>query len=165
MIKRLVFHIGIVLAVGFLSISSATAQSAPEVNSAARELIIVMRASDQFQAIMPAVFRILKPVMVQGRPEVERDYDAIQRQLSDAFVGRMSDLMDAMALTYARHFTLVELQALTEFMRSPIGQKFVEKSPVIMQEGMTIGQKFGERIAAEIREKMVEELRKRGHKI
>jgi hypothetical protein len=34
-----------------------------------------------------------------------------------------------------------------------------------MQESMAIGQKFGQSVAGELRNRIVEELRKRGHKI
>jgi hypothetical protein len=165
MIKRQVFFIGIVVAAGFLQIGSATAQSASERSSAAKELMVAMRTADQFKAIMPTIFQALKPAIVQGRAEVERDYDAIQRPLLDAFLGRMNDLIDAVALVYARHFSEPEMRALAEFMRGPVGQKFVEKNPVVFQETMLVGQKFGQQIAGELREKIAEELRKRGHKI
>jgi hypothetical protein len=49
----------------------------PDALTAARELIVTMRAADQFKAILPVVVRNLKPAIVQGRPEVERDFDAI----------------------------------------------------------------------------------------
>jgi hypothetical protein len=37
--------------------------------------------------------------------------------------------------------------------------------PVIAQESMAMGQKLGQEIAAELRSRMIEELRKRGHRI
>jgi hypothetical protein len=41
----------------------------------------------------------------------------------------------------------------------------VQKLPLITQESMVIGQRFGQSIGAEIRGRIVEELRKRGHDI
>jgi hypothetical protein len=37
--------------------------------------------------------------------------------------------------------------------------------PVIMQQSLSVGQKFGEQIAGELRASMIELLRKRGHNI
>jgi hypothetical protein len=37
--------------------------------------------------------------------------------------------------------------------------------PAIAQESMTMGQKFGQEVAGEMRNRMIEELRKRGHNI
>ena len=66
---------------------------------------------------------------------------------------------------YARNFSAGEMQQLIEFYRGPVGQKFLEKMPGIMQESMVVGQKFGQSVAAELRGRMIEELRKRGHRI
>src|SRR5437660_849606 len=68
------------LALGLLAAGSAGAQSpapSPEAMTAARELIVTMRAAEYFKTIMPALMRNLKPAIVQNRPQVERDYDAL----------------------------------------------------------------------------------------
>ena len=57
------------------------------------------------------------------------------------------------------------MRQLTAFYRQPIGQKLLEKQPAIVQESMAVGQKFGQAVAAELQARIVEELRKRGHKI
>ena len=44
-------------------------------------------------------------------------------------------------------------------------QKFLDKMPTVMQESMSVGQAFGQRIAGELRSRMIEELRKKGHDI
>src|SRR6185295_18624836 len=55
----------------------ASAQSpSPEARAAARDLIATMKLTDQFKVLMPMIFEQFKPVIVQGRPEVERDYNA-----------------------------------------------------------------------------------------
>ena len=58
-----------------------------------------------------------------------------------------------------------ELREVMAFYRGPTGQKFVQKLPAITQESMLIGQRFGQSIGGEIRARMIEELRKRGHDI
>ncbi len=74
-------------------------------------------------------------------------------------------LVDQMASVYARNFTPDEMRQLVAFYRSPLGQKFLEKMPTVMQESMLVGQAFGQRIAGELRSRMIEELRKKGHSI
>jgi hypothetical protein len=46
-----------------------------------------------------------------------------------------------------------------------VGQKFLEKMPAIAQESMSAGQKWGQTVAGEMRGRIIEELRKRGHNI
>ena len=43
------------------------------------------------------------------------------------------------------------------FYRGPVGQKFLQIMPQTMQDSMTIGQKFGEFIALDTRNRMIEE--------
>ena len=57
------------------------------------------------------------------------------------------------------------MRHLTEFYRRPIGQKLLQVMPKIAQDGMSLGQQLGQSIAIEIRHRMLDELRKRGHKI
>jgi hypothetical protein len=144
----------------------AFAQSPPADNlAAARELITVMRSAETFKAILPALAANLKPAIVQGRAEIERDYDAIMPVLLEGLSAKVGEIVDQIAGVYARTFTAQELREISAFYRAPTGQKFVEKQPVIMQESLAIGQKFGQAVAGELQGRMVEELRKRGHKI
>src|SRR5688572_10924321 len=61
-------------------LAGAQGQKPPaEAAAAAKELIATMRATDQFKAILPMVVQALKPAIVQGRAQMERDYDAIAK--------------------------------------------------------------------------------------
>jgi hypothetical protein len=137
----------------------------PDTASAAHELIVTMRTADQFKAILPMVVNGLKPAMVQNRPQVEKDYDAIMPMLVDAMGARVNEIVDQIADVYARSFTAAELRDIIAFYRGPTGQKFLQKVPAITQESMLIGQKFGQTVATEMQSRITEELRKRGHKM
>lgn len=169
MTKRSTPFAAAILAVTLIFGGSAGAQTAsPEAVAAARELVIVMRAAEQFKTILPLIMRQLKPAIVQGRPEVERDFDAMIPVLNE-IMGAQSEpitkLVDDIAMIYARNFTVEEMRRVTAFYREPVGQKFLDKMPVITQDSMSAGQEFGRAIAFELQKRMVEELRKRGHKI
>ena len=156
------------LALGLLAAGSAGAQSpapSPEAMTAARELIVTMRAAEYFKTIMPALMRNLKPAIVQNRPQVERDYDALVPLLLEGMDARVNEIIDEVAALYARTFTAEELREVVAFYRGPTGQKFVQRLPLITQESMIIGQRFGQSIGTEIRDRMISELRKRGHDI
>ena len=148
------------LTICLLAAGPAGAQSpSPEAMAAARELIVTMRAADYFKTLMPAIMQQLKPAIVQNRPQVERDYDAIVPLLLDSMNARVNEIIDQIAALYARNFSVEELREVVAFYRGPTGQKFVQKLPLITQESMVIGQRFGQSIGAEIRGRIVEELR------
>lgn len=136
-----------------------------DAKAAARELMVAMRAADNFEKMMPTIVEAIKPAIVQGRPEVARDYPAIAKFVMRSVVGQSHAMIEAVSLIYARHFTAEELRQITVFMRGQVGQKFVEKLPLISHESMLIGQRLGQAVALQMREKIVDELRKRGHKI
>lgn len=137
----------------------------PEAMTAARALVAASHAADNIKALLPIVVQRLKPAIVQGRAEVDRDYDAIMPTLMEAMLARTDAMVDGVAIVYARNFTIDEMRQLTDFYRSPVGQALLQKMPVVFQESMALGQRFGEEAAGELHDRMIEELRKRGHKI
>ena len=150
------------LAISLMSAAPAPAQS-PETVAAAKDLMAVMRSSDNFKTMMPSIMQALKPAIVQGRPEVDRDFDALVAPLLGAMNSRLDEIIDKVAGIYARNFTAAELREVAAFYRGPTGQKFVQKLPGVMQESLVVGQQFGQQIAGELQKRMIEELRKKGH--
>ena len=154
------------LAMTLLGAAPASSQSpSPEATAAARELLTTMRMGDQLKAIVPLLMKQLAPAIVQGRPEVERELNALMPIMLELVDKRSADLIEATATVYVRHFTVEEMRQLTAFYRQPVGQKLLEKLPAITQEALIVGQKFGQAVAVELQGRIVEELRKRGHKI
>ncbi len=154
--------------VTLLGASPAATQPAPapaDSLAAARELVVTMRASDQLKTILPLLMQQLKPAIVQNRPEVAKDYDAMIPHMLEIMNSKLTAFAEAVAGIYAHNFSADELRQVTAFYKSPIGQKFLEKMPVITKESLTMGNKFGQEIATELRNRMIEELRKKGHNI
>jgi hypothetical protein len=53
--------------------------------SAARSLVTTMKLGDQYKALLPVILLNLKPTLVQDRPEIERDYDAMTAMIADTY--------------------------------------------------------------------------------
>lgn len=156
----------VVWLIAMVTADPARAQApSPDATAAAKELVVTMRAADQLNMLFPMILQQLKPAIVQGRPEVEKDYDTFMPQIVAAANTRMGEFVDAIATVYAAHFTAAELRQIGEFYKGPVGQKFLQNMPKIMQDSMAVGQKFGESLASDMRGKMIDELRKKGHKI
>ena len=83
----------------FFSVGFARAQTpAPEAVAAAKEVIQTMHLNDQYNAVIPGIFKNLKPASVQGRADVEQQYDALVPAMLEAFRQRVSELSDAAAI-------------------------------------------------------------------
>ena len=162
MSKRLMI-IGVML---LFSISTAPAQTpSPEALAMARSLISTMKLTDQYKALLPVILLSIKPAVVQGRPEIERDYDAMAAQIADAYAPYYSSMVDSAASLYASNFTVDELREIDAFYRLPVGQKLLQKSLAITQQSMQIGQDASRKAADDLRTRLTDLLRQKGHKM
>ena len=155
----------ILLAASLIAFSPARAQPSSEAVAVAKELLTAIRVTDQLRSLMPQIMQQLKAAVVQGRPEVAAEYDRIVPILLARTNERSGALVEATALLYATHFTAAELREVIKFYQTPVGQKFIQKLPEITQQGLAIGNRFGQEIARELQKQMIDELRNRGHKL
>ncbi len=148
------------------SVSASPAQTpSPEAVTAARSLVTTMKLADQYKALLPGILLGLRPVLTQDRPEIERDYDAMMPMIADAFAPYYSAMVDGAATIYANNFTVAELREMEAFYRQPVGQKLLAKSQVIAQQSAQVGQEVGRKAAEDLRTRLTEALRQKGHKL
>jgi len=136
-----------------------------EAVAAAKELMIAGKLADRINLIIPAVLQQLKPLIVKGNPLVERDFDALMPVVMKTTDAHLEEFLNAGADIYARHFTIDEMRQVTQFYRSPTGQKLLQKQPEVLKETMALGNQFGQVVAQDLQSRITEELRKRGHNI
>ena len=98
MLRRYVIAGIYVLGLCFVAAPAVSQQGAPaDALPVARELITVMRATDQFKLIFPTIMESLKPAIVQGRPQIEKDIDAMMPVLLEGVNSRINEITDQMA--------------------------------------------------------------------
>ncbi len=150
----------VLIAAAFFALSPARAQTPPgtpppaENLAAARELIQLTGATEQFKAVLPTLFQSLKAAVVQNRPEVEKQYDAMVPIFNQKAAQRLDELSNAMAAIYARTFTVDELHDISAFYRSATGRKFIQRQQTIVQQSMALGQQFGREVANDVQREM-----------
>jgi len=148
------------------SLSFSSAQTAsPEAMTAARSLVTTMKLADQYKALLPGILLGMKPALTQDRPEIERDYDAMMPMIADAFMPYYTAMVDRVATIYANNFTAQELREIEAFYRQPTGQKMLEKMPAISQQAMAVGQEIGRKATEDLRQRLTDALRQKGHKL
>jgi uncharacterized protein len=161
--SKCVTIIGVLL---LFSISVAPAQTpSPDATSAARKLVDTLKLSDQFKAQLPVILLNIKPVVVQGRPEIERDYDMMTPTIADAYTPYFNAMVDAAATVYANNFTADELREIDALYRRPAGQKLLQKSPAITRQIEQIGQDGARKAGDDLRTRLTDLLRQKGHKM
>jgi uncharacterized protein len=149
-----------------LPVSASLAQTpSPEAMTAARSLVTTMKLSDQYKALLPGVLLGLRPTLTQDRPEIERDFDAMMPMMVEAFAPYYTTMVDNVATIYANNFTVAELREIEAFYRQPVGQKLLDKSQVLAQQSAEVGQDASRKAAEDIRKRLTEALRQKGHKL
>ncbi|MFL5617830.1 MAG: DUF2059 domain-containing protein [Gemmatimonadaceae bacterium] len=130
-----------------ISPAAARAQTAPSSDTAKvrliRQLITTARLTDQaMQVIEQAV-----PAQRVANPRVPVVFwDRFLEQVR----ARRGELEDGYVAIYDRNFTAAEVRGLIGFYESPIGKRFLELQPVLLREGMVMGQEWGSRIGADV---------------
>ncbi len=130
------------------------ATPSPESLAAAHELMTVMKPAEQFKAILPVIIQNMKQAIVQGRPEVEKQYDAMMPAFNESAQKRVKELTETLAAIYASNFTADELRDLTAFYRTPTGQKFLARQPAIAQQSLAAGQALGRAVMSDVQQQM-----------
>jgi hypothetical protein len=149
-----------------LSASVTRAQTPePGAMTAARSLVTTMKLADQYKALLPGILLGLKPTLTQDRPEIERDYEAMMPMIADAFTPYYASMVDAIATVYANNFTAAELREIETFYRQPVGQKMLAKMPAISQQALAVGQEISRKATEDLRLRLTEALRQKGHKL
>lgn len=134
----------------FLLGSPALAEDAP---AAAADPVRIAAAKELMEATgMTKQMDGMIAVMSDGFRKGARGGGAAGDKLSDEFDKNMQRLMsyreammEEFAVIYAQRFTAEELKAVTDFYRSPVGQKFIQASPELMQAGAAIGLKYSQK--------------------
>lgn len=108
-----------------------------------RQLITAAQLTDQVLKVMEQQL----PVQRAANPRVPAVF--WDRFLEQARA-RRGELEDGYVILYDHNFTTAEVREMLKFYESPIGKRFVEVQPVLMREGMAMGQEWGSRIGADV---------------
>jgi hypothetical protein len=148
-----------------LPVGAVRAQSpSPEAMEAARSLVTTLRLPDQYRALLPGILLGLKRPLTQDRPEVERDFDALVPTVIDTYARYYNVMVDDAAALYAKYFSAEELRAIETFYRSPAGTKYMQNSRALAEQTRQIGEESSRKAADDLKERMTQALREKGHK-
>jgi hypothetical protein len=73
-------------------------------------------------------------------------------------------MVDQLATVYATSFTVDELKQIEAFYKQPAGQKLLLKEAAIEQAAAQIGQDGGRKASDDLRARLTQALRQKGHK-
>ena len=166
MVRRVTMMSGLaVILMLALSCEVAAQTPSPEALTAARALVATMKLDAKYRAMLPTILLGIKPVLVQDRPEIERDYDAMAATAVDIYTPYCNAMLDGVSALYAGTFSADELRQIEAFYRTPAGQKLLDNAPVIAQQSDELVQQISRKAADELKVRLTETLRQRGHRL
>jgi hypothetical protein len=115
----------------------------PEKDQAIRNLLKVMGASNLSDQMINALMPQIRSVVASAVPEDGREsfMDSFSQKLRARL--RTDDIIDAVVSIYANHFSLEDIQELTRFYGSPLGQRLTRALPQITNESQAAGVQIG----------------------
>ncbi len=129
---------------------------------AARAAISSIRATDEFDQILPGAAAELKVQLYQKNPDLQPLISVIVDETALSLASRRADLEREAALAYAKVFTEAELNEIAAFYTSPVGKKLISDGPIVTREvfkaadiwragiGRDLAQEAGKKIAEEV---------------
>lgn len=130
----------------------ADAQQSASRRAAAMELLLAMRVPETLQASITTALQ----VQLQGNPQM-RGMEPVLRDFFARYVS-WDRLKDQYADLYASTFTEEELQQMTQFYRTPVGQKLARSSPLLLRQGAELGERAVRQHMPELQEMIRQQL-------
>ena len=143
--------ITIISALFFITFGLSFGQTDTEFKAKLKSMFEVSGSEETYQTVIKQMISMYKQ---QFNNVPEETWDDLEKEFLKT---SMDDLVDMLVPVYSRHLTLDDIQKIIEFYQTPVGKKYAEKTPLIMQESMQVGQQWGMKIGQEFQEKLQEE--------
>ena len=140
-------------------IFSAQAQEIAESHlKAARAAVTAIKATDQFDTILPRAAENLRAELLRKDPNLVDQINSVVNDKTVLLAGRRADLETEAARAYARVFTEEELNGITTFYTSTAGQKLLSDGPIVVRELIKAANIWQEGIARDLSSEVGKEL-------
>jgi hypothetical protein len=150
-----------------LSLAPLLSIAAPPTEESVATLFKVMKTD----AIIDSMYASIEPMMRQSITQVSarKPMTEEQKKAMDSLLPRMISLLRSevswekiqpiQIAIYQQNFDQTEIDAFIEFYKSPVGQTFVNKTPLVMQQSMAAMQTYMGQVMPKIQAAMQQGLK------
>lgn len=144
--KKILFVVTLLL----FSVGSAFSQVDNSYKESLKKMLQANGSEESFKVAIKQMIGMFK----QQRLNVP---DAFWTEMEQEFLKTsIDDITDMLLPVYQNHLTESDIKEIIEFYQSPVGKKFADKTPLIMQESMKVGEQWGMKIGAKLQERLNE---------
>lgn len=128
----------------------------------AKEYLQIKKVSALYEGFVVSTIQNIKNSLIQSNLMHQRDLNEVAAKLAGELRSRENELIDGLAVVYARDFTEQELKDLITFYQSPLGKKVLEQDPKSVESSLNYLRNWGDDFTIEVNNRFVEEMKKRG---
>jgi hypothetical protein len=153
------------LAVTCLIAAPTHAQQQPSASAiaTAKELLDIKGANVLFAPLVAGVVEVTKNTLLATNPLLGNDLHEVAARLKLEFAPRQAEVINELAVLFARNFTEQEMKEIIAFFKTSAGKKFLVDEPVTMQEGMARAEAWSTRLSEQVMARFRAEMKKKGH--
>jgi hypothetical protein len=148
--------------------SAGPASSAPPPAAShlavAREVALTSGIARSIEVIPPQLFERLREQIV-ARPELSKDLNDVLKTIEPEMELQKQQVVNAIAVIYARAMTEAELKDTIAFFKSPSGKKYVDTQPVVLDDLVREMQLWSQELAEYVMVRVRAEMQKKGHQL
>ncbi len=101
-----------------------------------------------------------------ARSDIPEDmFKILTEEVNGVISGAMKEkegFVELVIPVYDKHYTEADIKALIKFYQTDIGKKTIKVMPNLIQESMTIGQQWGQKLAPVIQERVMKRFKDKG---
>ncbi len=140
------------------ALGAASPQIDPAKEADIRHLLQATGATKNAAAMMKRMADQVKPLLENALPPGER-----RHQIAETFMDRLvtratpDGLIQRLIPVYDKHLSHEEIKGLIGFYESPLGRRYVEVLPDLLQDSYAVSNQWGQEIGQQVIEEMAEE--------
>ena len=169
---RLFSRSAVALLAAIVLVTAAEAQQPPAAPpqpsashlAAARELATISGVLRLYDAFLPQFGAQLRQNAVT-RPEITKDLDQVLDTLKPELEQQKQAIVDTTLQFYTTAFTEPELKELITFFKTPVGQKYLQNAPRLLDALALETQRWSAKTSEYLMTRVRAEMAKRGHQL
>jgi hypothetical protein len=147
------------------AVAARAQEPSPATLALARDVVITKGATGIADPLVHGVIESVKNSFLPTNPGLSRELNEVATALHKDFDNKRSEVVDALAGAYARHFTEQELKDLLLFYKTPLGQKFSKEEPAAIEEGFSRAKTWSDSFVDVVMSRMRSDMQKKGHSL
>ncbi|MDX7950737.1 DUF2059 domain-containing protein [Lichenihabitans sp. Uapishka_5] len=130
--------------------------------AAGRALVVASGMSRSFTPMVPQLSGQIVPLLTRTRPELKDNLQIVLKQLEPDFTKKGDEMTEIAAKIYARHMSQDELEQAAAFFKSPVGMKYVEVQPAMLDEVVVAMQTWTQSLSSYMMQRVHDEMKAKG---